>query len=263
MDNQNFIYGRNPIFELLMSKTASEGKNASKIRNINKIIISKGLPKDAKIEEIISLAKANGILFQFAPKEKFAKFKDVNHQGVIAYVSPVEYEDLEDFLNKPAKNKYKRIVILDGVEDPHNLGAVIRTAVCAGFDAVILPQRHSSLCSATVEKTSAGAINYIDIIKVNSLSNTLDRLKDFDFWVIAAEARGKDNYFEVDYTNMNFAVIFGAENAGISKTLLNKSDFFVKIPMLNNFNSLNVSNAASVIIYESTKQIIQKMNNTL
>lgn len=250
MNTQDIIYGKNTILELLKTEK----------RNINKIIISKSSNKDVKIDEIISMARSRGIVFQFVPKEKFLQFKDFNHQGVIAYVSPIEYIELEDFLKKQTENKYKKIIILDGLEDPHNLGSIIRTAVCAGFDAIILGQRRSTLCSATVEKTSAGAINYIDIIKVNSLVNAVDTLKKSNFWVIAAEANGKDNYFEVDYTGMNFAIIMGAEHAGVSKTLVKQADFLVKIPMFNEFNSLNVSNAASILIYEATRQIMQKSN---
>jgi len=250
MKNQNLIYGKNAVLELL--------KNVN--RNINKIIISRGLSRDSKIDEIIEHAKQNGILFQFVPKEKFTQYKEFNHQGVIAFVAPMDYTDFDEFLQKEPKNQYKKVIVLDGVEDPHNLGAIIRTAVCAGFDAVIISQRRSTLCSATVEKTSAGALNYIDIIKVNSLVNVIEELKKSDFWVIAAEASGKDNYFEVDYTGMNFAIIMGAEHAGVSRTLIKQADFLVKIPMFNEFNSLNVSNAASILIYEATRQIMQKSN---
>jgi len=152
------------------------------------------------------------------------------------------------------KDGFSKIVILDGVEDPHNVGAIIRTAVCAGYDAVIIPSRRNAQVNATVEKTSAGAINHIPLIQVNSLGNTIDKLKDNDYWIIAADAHGKDNYYDVDYTNMNFAIIMGGEETGVSKNNLKKSDFIVKIPMLRNFNSLNVSNAACAIIYESVRQ---------
>lgn len=248
MENNNIIYGKNAVLELLKNEK----------RSINKLVISKGLNRDNKIDEIVNLSKAKGVMFQFVPKEKFLQYKGVNHQGVIAYVAPIEYVELDDFLSKEGKSDYKKIIILDGVEDPHNLGSIIRTAVCAGFDAVIISQHRSTLCSATVEKTSAGAINYIDIIKVNSLVNAVELLKKSDFWVIAAEADGKDNYFEVDYTGMNFAIVMGAEHSGVSRTLKKQADFLVKIPMFNEFNSLNVSNATSILIYEATRQIMQK-----
>jgi len=240
---QNYIFGRNAVLELLTKQN----------RSINKILISKAVSNDSKINEIISLAKSNGIVFQFVPKEKFTAYSELNHQGVIAMVSPVDYVDLYDFLNQK-KDGFSKIVILDGVEDPHNVGAIIRTAVCAGYDAVIIPSRRNAQVNATVEKTSAGAINHIPLIQVNSLGNTIDKLKDNDYWIIAADAHGKDNYYDVDYTNMNFAIIMGGEETGVSKNNLKKSDFIVKIPMLRNFNSLNVSNAACAIIYESVRQ---------
>ena len=246
MDKNNYIYGRNAVTEIL-------SKNS---RKVNKILISKNTSNDVKINEIIKLAKQNNIVFQFVPKEKFQEFSDVQHQGVLAMVSPVEYMDFYDFLEQKSNN-YKKVIILDGVEDPHNLGAIIRTAACAGYDAIIFPSRRNAQATAIVEKTSAGAINHIPLIQVNSLANVIDKLKDNDYWIIAADAHGKDNYFDVNYTDMNFALIMGGEETGVSRNNLKKSDFVVKIPMLRNFNSLNVSNAAAAIIYESVRQTIQ------
>ena len=173
-----------------------------------------------------------------------------------------EYLDFDEFLNKKSED-FRKIVILDGVEDPHNFGAIVRTAVCAGFDGIIIPSRRNVQVNATVEKTSAGAINHIPIFQVNSLSSTVDKLKDNDYWIIAADAHGKDNYFDIDYTDMNFALIMGGEETGVSRNNLKKSDFIVKIPMLRDFNSLNVSNAASAIIYESVRQMIQTKNHSV
>ena len=171
-----------------------------------------------------------------------------------------EYVELEDFLQKETKNRYKKVVILDEVEDPHNVGSIIRTAVCAGYDGIILPKRRSSLINATVEKSSAGATNYIDIITVNSIQNAITTLKDNDFWIIASVIDAEDNYFDIDYTDMNFAIIMGNEKSGISRTNVKNSDFRVKLPIETDFDSLNVANAASVIIYESVRQKIQKDN---
>ena len=140
------------------------------------------------------------------------------------------------------------------MEDPHNLGAIIRTCVCAGVDGIIIPSRRNVQVNATVEKTSAGAINHIPIIKVNSLVNAVQKLKNSDWWVVAADANAKDNYYDINYKDMNFALIMGAEHAGVSKSLLKASDFVVKIPMLKEFNSLNVSNALSAIIFETVRQ---------
>lgn len=238
------IYGKNSIIEAL---------EASK-RSFNKILISDTARGDEKIELIKKMAKERGIVFQFTGKEKLSQIASgVNHQGVIAMVSPVEYIDLEDFLNIPSE-KNKSLVILDGVEDSHNLGAIIRSCVCAGVDGIILPSRRGVLVNSTVEKTSAGAVNHISLIKVNSIVNAVQRLKEKNYWVIASDHHSHDNYYDIDYTDMNFALIMGAEHAGISKSLLKLADFKVKIPMLTNFNSLNVSNATAIILFESVRQ---------
>lgn len=250
MDINNYIYGRNSVTEVLNTSS----------RKVNKVLISKNVSNDSKINDIIKLAKEKGIIFQFVPKEKFSEFEGLPHQGILAMVSPVEYLDFYEFLEQE-KEGFSKLIILDGVEDPHNLGAIIRTAACAGFDAVVFPSRRNAQASAVVEKTSAGAINHISLIQVNSLSNVIDKLKDNNYWIIAADAHGKDNYFNVDYTGMNFALIMGGEETGVSKNNLKKSDFVVKIPMLRNFNSLNVSNAASAIIYESVRQMITKQKH--
>ena len=238
----NIIFGKNSVLEALISGD----------REINKILISKNIHSDSKLNKIKELAKENGIVFQFVAKEKFLPYAEFNHQGVIAQISPIKYMNLDEFLEE--KHENSSLVILDGVEDSHNLGAIIRTCVCAGVSGIIIPSRRNVQVNATVEKTSAGAINHIPIIKVNSLVNAVQKLKNSDWWVVAADANAKDNYFDVDYKNMNFALIMGAEHAGVSKSLLKASDFIVKIPMLKEFNCLNVSNALSAIIFETVRQ---------
>lgn len=242
----DMILGKNSVLEAL---TAGN-------REINKILISKNLHSDAKLNKIKELAGAKGIVFQFVAKEKFQPYAQYNHQGVIAQISPVKYTELDDFLAE--KHENASLVILDGVEDPHNLGAIIRTCVCAGVTAIMIPSRRNVQVNSVVEKTSAGAINHIPIIKVNSLVNSIQKLKNSDWWIIATDASAKDNYFDINYCDMNFAIIMGAEHAGVSKSLLKISDFVVKIPMMNNFNSLNVSNALSPIIFESVRQKIKQ-----
>ncbi|MBR6098583.1 23S rRNA (guanosine(2251)-2'-O)-methyltransferase RlmB [bacterium] len=236
------IYGKNSVMEALISGQ----------REINKIIISKNLHSDTKLNKIKELAQQNGIVFQFVAKEKFIPYAEYNHQGIIAFVSPIKYTDLDEFLEQPHQNE--SIIILDGIEDAHNVGAIIRTAVCAGVSGIIIPSRRNAQINSIAEKTSAGAINHIPIIKVNSLTNAVEKLKKSDWWIIATDASAKDNYYDVNYNNMNFAVIMGAEHAGVSKSLLKASDFVVKIPMLKDFNSLNVSNALAVIIFEAVRQ---------
>lgn len=245
-ETTDIIYGKNAVMEALI---AGE-------REINKILISKNIHSDNKLNKIKELAKENGVVFQFVAKEKFIPYAEFNHQGIIAQISPIQYIDLDDFLEE--KHENASLVILDGVEDSHNLGAIIRTCVCAGVSGIIIPSRRNVQVNAIVEKTSAGAINHIPIIKVNSLVNAVQKLKNSDWWVVATDAGAKDNYYDVNYNDMNFAVIMGAEHAGVSKSLLKLSDFTVKIPMLADFNSLNVSNALSAIIFETVRQKLCK-----
>ena len=242
----NIIFGKNSVLEALISGE----------REINKIIISKNLHSDVKLNKIKDLAQKNGIAYQFVAKEKFSEYQEFNHQGVIAYISPIKYMDIDEFLENSHENE--SLVILDGVEDPHNFGAIIRTCVCAGVSGIIIPNHRNVQVNSIVEKTSAGAINHIPIIKVNSLVNAVQKLKNSDWWIIATDASADNNYYSVDYKNMNSAIIMGAEHAGVSKSLLKLSDFVVKIPMQNDFNSLNVSNALSAIIFEVVRQRLVK-----
>lgn len=244
---EDIIFGKNSVMEALITGN----------REINKILISKNIHTDVKINKIKELAQQQGIVFQFVAREKFQAYAEFNHQGIIAQISPIKYLDLDEFIeNNTASNS--SLVILDGVEDSHNLGAIIRTCVCAGVDGIIIPSRRNVQVNSIVEKTSAGAINHIPIIKVNSLVNAVQKLKDNNWWVIATDASAKDNYYDVKYDDMNFVIIMGAEHAGVSKSLLKASDFVVKIPMQNSFNSLNVSNALSAIIFEALRQKLTK-----
>lgn len=243
---ENFVFGKNNVIELLKKGD----------RSISKILLLKDMKDNSKLSQIIDLARERGVIFQFQPKEKFFQYKEYAHQGVVALVSPVKYIELDEFLEKA--KEYKKVIVTDGVEDPHNLGSIIRTAVCAGFDAVIFPSRRNATINATVEKSSAGAINHIDLIMVNSLSSAIDKLKNNDFWIIATDIHAKDNYYDIDYCDMNFAIVMGSEDKGISSTILKNADYKIKIPMNNNFDSLNVANAAAIVMYESVKQTIQK-----
>ena len=240
----DIIFGKNSVLEALISGE----------REINKILIAKNIHSDSKLNKIKELAQANGIVFQFVAKEKFQPYAEYNHQGIVAQISPIKYYDLDEFLETPHRNS--SVVILDGVEDSHNLGAIIRTCVCAGVEAVIIPSRRNVQVNSIVEKTSAGAVNHIKIIKVNSPVNAVQKLKNSDWWIIAADASAVDNYFDVNYNDMNFAIVMGAEHAGVSKSIMKLADFTVKIPMMNNFNSLNVSTAFSAIIFETVRQRI-------
>ncbi|MCI1273394.1 MAG: 23S rRNA (guanosine(2251)-2'-O)-methyltransferase RlmB [Clostridiaceae bacterium] len=248
MNENDIIYGKNAVIEALNSNT----------REINKILILRTLHSDQKVTSIKELAQSKGIVFQFVGKEKFQEYSSLNHQGIIANVSPIKYVELDEFLEKE-NYENESIAILDGIEDSHNLGAIIRTAVCAGVKAIIIPSRRNVQVNSTVDKVSAGAINRIPIIKVNSIQNAIEKLKKSNWWVVAADASARQNYYDVDYTDMNFVLVMGAEHAGVSKTVLNAADFTVKIPMLTDFNSLNVSNAFSTIIFETVRQKLSKI----
>ena len=250
INTNDIIYGKNSVIEALNSE-----------REINKVLISKTNHSDEKIEEIKNLAHRKGIVFQFVGKEKFSLYNGLNHQGVIAQVAPIEYTELDDFISRHRNKNSASLVVLDGVEDVHNIGAIIRTCVCAGVDGILIPSRRNCQITSAVEKTSAGAVNHIDIIKVNSLSTAIENLKDNNWWVIATDAKADKNYYDIDYCDMNFAIVMGGEHSGVSKTLLKMSDFQVKIPMLKDFNSLNVSNAMSIIVYESVRQRLSKTEN--
>lgn len=239
---EDIIYGKNSVLEAIESQN----------REINKVIIANNIHTDNKIAKIKELCQKRGIIFQFVAKEKFSQYSEVNHQGIVAQISPVKYLELDEFLSKEHTNA--SVVMLDGVEDPHNLGAIIRTCVCAGVEAIIIPSRRSVQVNSVVEKISAGAVNHISIIKVNSPVSALQQMQEKNWWVIAAEADAKDNYYDVNYTDMNFVLVMGAEHAGVSRSIIKLSDFQVKIPMMRNFNSLNVSNALSIIIFEAVKQ---------
>ena len=245
----NLIYGKNPVLEILE-------KNP---KRLNKIYIQQGISYDNRIKKIIELANQKKIIIQKTSLQKFAQNfeKGTNFQGVIASVSCIEYIELEDFLNIK-KEGFKKLIILDGICDPHNFGAIIRTAVCADFDGILVSNHRSCPITPIVEKISSGAINHIPVIKTSSLSHSIDVLKKNDFWVIATQMEAKDNYFEIDYADMNFAVVMGSEGSGISKTILNKADYKIKIP--TNFESLNVSAATAIIVYEAIRQIYLKSN---
>ena len=249
---KNYIYGKNAVLETLL-------KNP---KRINKIYISKNIGFDNRLKKIKEEALNNSVIIQFTNLNKYLDIikeetgEDVNLQGVVASVSPVEYITLEEFIEHDKKNdsldKYKKLIILDGVSDPHNFGAIIRTATAAGYDGILIGNHRACPITPIVEKTSAGAINHIPIIKVNSLSGAVDYLKNNDWWIIALDMNNSDNYFDVNYKDMNFALVLGAEGDGISKTLLNKADFKIKVP--SKFESLNVSACAAVVIYETIRQ---------
>lgn len=241
---ENFVYGKNPVEELL-----KDGK-----RNINKIFIAQGTKHDDKVRKIISLARESGVIVQEVPREKINTLVDGVHQGVVASVSCVEYIEIDELIdNMENQEGDKLVVILDKVEDPHNLGAIIRTAAAAGANGIIIPKRRCVPVTSTVEKASAGNIDKISICQTNNLANAIEKLQNNGFWVVAAEASGTTKYFEYEYGS-KCAIVMGGENSGVGSLVQKKCDVIVNIPIYNEVNSLNVSNAASILIYEVIRQ---------
>ena len=242
-ENQDLIEGRNSVIELLKS-----GKD------INKLYIQKG-ERHGSITEILKLAKQNKVIIQEVDKIKLDKMSEAhNHQGVIAIVPPYEYCDVDDIL-KDAKNKGEDpvIFILDGIEDPHNLGSIIRTAECSGVHGIIIPKRRSASVNSTVNKTSAGAVQYMKIARVNNLNETINYLKERNIWIYGTDMDGASYYDEQNYSG-GVGVVIGSEGFGMSRLVKENCDFLIKIPMTGHINSLNASVSAGIVMYEIMKQ---------
>jgi len=174
------------------------------------------------------------------------------HQGVVAITAEKKYADLDDLLAQK-RGQHTFVAILDGIEDPHNFGAIIRTAEGAGADGLIIPERRATGVTATVVKASAGASEYLPIAKVTNISRTLEELKDRNIWTVALDERGQKTYDELDY-KMDCAIVLGAEGHGLHEQIRKKCDFLVSIPMMGKIASLNVSVAAGVVMYEIARQ---------
>lgn len=240
--NGNLIAGRNPVSELLKSG-----------RDIDKIFVAKG-NREGSITVIVAESLKRKIPVIETDKAKLDSMTGgVSHQGIAAMVPEKNYCEISDILEyAESRGEKPLIVIADGIEDPHNLGAVIRTAECAGAHGLIIPKRHSVGLTQTVSKSSAGAVEHLRIAKVSNLSQAAEELKKNGLWIFAAETGGID-YTEGDYT-VACAVILGNEGNGVSKLLKTNSDYIVSIPLYGKISSLNVSNAAAVILYEAVKQ---------
>lgn len=237
------IEGRNSVLELLES-----GKD------INKIYIAKG-EKHGSINKIISEAKKHKVVITEIEKTKLYKMSQTeNCQGVIAIVPPFDYCDVDDILNEAKqKNEKAFIIILDGIEDPHNLGSIIRTAETAGVHGIIIPKRRSALVNSTVNKTSAGATNFMKIARVNNLNETIEYLKERDVWIYGTDMNTDKLYYDEDLSG-NVAIVIGSEGFGMSRLVKEKCDFLIKIPMKGKITSLNASVSAGIVMYERVRQ---------
>ena len=236
------IYGRKPVLEAIIS-----GKN------IDRVVLSFGQKGDS-VEKILIACKKHKIkLSQISPK-KFREYeKGSNTQGVIAFLSDQNYFSLEKIISLSTGQKLPFILILDSIQDPQNVGAILRTAESAGVDGVLITERNSASINETVEKTSAGAVSHLKICKVNNLKNDLVKLKDAGYWIVGSSLKGDKDYSEIDY-KIPVAVIVGNEEKGIRRLTEEHCDFLVKIPMRGRIQSLNVSVSAGILLYEILRQ---------
>lgn len=210
------------------------------------------------INEIIAKAKEARIVTVEVEKSKLDFMTKENHQGVIAIVPPFDYCEVEDILDfAKQKDESPFVLILDGIEDPHNLGAIIRTAETAGVHGIIIPKRRSAAVNSTVTKVSAGATTYMKVARVNNLNDAIRRLKEEGLWIIGTDGDAHNYYYEQDLTGP-VGIVIGSEGFGMSDLVKKNADILVKIPMKGKITSLNASVAAGIVMYEVVKQNITK-----
>lgn len=224
------VYGRNVAKDLL-----KKGKKIEKIY----------LQDNFSDKEVISLIENQKIKVIRLPKREIDNLCSGVHQGILLFVPDYEYTDFNRFL----KNNEEKVVLLDHIEDPHNLGAVIRTCEAAGIKSIIIPKDRQVQVNATVMKVSVGTLDNVNVIQVTNLSNTIDKLKDNGYWIVGTALENSVDYRDIDY-NGKIALIVGNEGFGISNLVMKKCDFIAKIPMYGTTNSLNASVAAGIMIYE-------------
>lgn len=235
---EDIIFGRAPVLEAL--------KNS---HPIDKIIIKSG-PYAKSLIPVIDEAKKRNIVIQQADGARLDRMANgENHQGVIAMISAYSYVSVNDIISGK-DNAF--VIICDKITDPHNLGAIIRTANCVGADGVIIPKRDSAGVNSVVMKTSAGAVEYTPVAKVTNLASTIDELKEQGFWITAADMDGQSMY-DIDFKG-KIAIVVGSEGKGVSRLVREKCDFIAQIPMYGEINSLNASVAAAVLMYEAVRQ---------
>jgi len=236
--SEEWVIGKNAVQESLRSGRA-----------INKIMVSEHLQRKAS-QNIHELAKEKGIQVQQVPRKKLDQLVDGNHQGVIASVAAYTYSEMDDiFKNAEEQGEAPFLLILDEIEDPHNLGSILRTADAAGVHGVVIPKRRSVGLTTTVAKTSTGAIEYIPVVRVTNLSRTIEELKEEHVWVVGTDATGEEDYRDLQ-GDMPIALVIGSEGKGISRLVKEKCDWTVRLPMAGQVTSLNASVSASLLMYE-------------
>lgn len=237
------VEGRNSVLELLESK-----------KDINKIFVTKG-EKHGSINKIIAIAKERRIIIVEKDRRQMEQIAQTNnYQGVIAIVPPFEYCEIEDILEEAkSRNEDPFVLILDGIEDPHNLGSVIRTAETAGVHGIIIPKRRAASVNATVNKTSAGAVEHMKIARVTNISDSIQKLKDAGLWICGTDINTQTYYYNQDLTGP-LGIVIGNEGSGMSEKVRKNCDFLVKIPMKGKVTSLNASVSTGIVVYEAVKQ---------
>jgi 23S rRNA (guanosine2251-2'-O)-methyltransferase len=237
------IEGRNSVMELIESG-----------RDINKIFVQAG-ERHGSINKIIAMAKERKILIAEVDKNKINQMAQTpNHQGIIAIVPPFDYCDVDDILFEAnSRQEDPFVVILDGIEDPHNLGSIIRTAETAGVHGIIIPKRRNVAVNSTVVKVSTGATSYVKIARVNNINDSIRKLKDAGLWVIGTDGDAQTLYYNQDLKGP-LAIVMGSEGFGMNRLVKENCDFLVKIPMKGQVTSLNASVSTGIIVYEAVKQ---------
>ncbi|HSM46648.1 MAG TPA: 23S rRNA (guanosine(2251)-2'-O)-methyltransferase RlmB [Draconibacterium sp.] len=242
MEKDEYIFGTRAVIEAI-----NTGKN------IEKVFIKTGLNNEL-YQQLISLIKENEIAFQFVPLEKINRITRKNHQGVLAFISPIEFTSIEMLL--PVlfeKGREPLLLILDQITDVRNFGAIVRSAECAGVDAIIIPEKGMARIGADAIKTSAGALHHVPICKVPNLFRTIQYLKESGIQIVAATEKANKIYTQGNF-KIPLAIVMGSEESGISQTILNICDQQLKIPLFGNIESLNVSVSAALMIYEAVRQ---------
>ena len=237
------VEGRNAVIELLKSD-----------KTINKLMITKG-ERQGSINEIIKLAKQRNLVISEVDKNKLDLLSETgHHQGVIAFVSPVAYKEIDEILEiAKARNEAPFVIIADEIEDPYNLGALIRTAEIAGCHGMIIPKRRAVAVTEVVAKVSCGATEHLAIARVNNINDAIQELKDKGLWIFGTDGSAKDLYYEQDMTGP-IAIVIGSEGRGMNKLTMKNCDFLVKIPMKGHITSLNASVSGGIVIFEAVKQ---------
>lgn len=235
---QEIIIGKNPVIEALKSG-----------RSVNKVLVSEQLNHTVQ-KKLQQMAKEAGTIVQKVPKSKLDQIDNGNHQGVVAYVASYQYADMEDLFQRAAdRQEDPFFIILDELEDPHNLGSILRTADATGVHGVIIPKRRSVGLTSTVAKTAVGAMEHIPVVRVTNIANTIDELKERNVWVVGTEAEATEDYRRLD-GSLPIALVIGNEGKGISRLVRKKCDWTVSLPMRGKVSSLNASVACSLLLYE-------------